>query len=155
LDDTLICYAPQVPREPNRAPWWRKLFLGECDEPMRLGAPALLLELQLQGHEIWIYTTSFRAPRDVQRWLRLYGVRISTVVNQEIHERCVRRDQRDGCSKFPPAFHIDLHIDDEEGVAESGARLGFRVLRVAPEDPAWADKVRGTVQVLARGTAAN
>jgi len=144
LDDTLICYATQVPRARSRVPWWWKLLDASRDEPLRLGAPELLRDLSASGHEIWIYTTSLRTERQVKRWLGFYGVRVASVVNAARHEREAR--QAGGfVSKFPPAFHIELHVDDEAHLVEAGLRLGFRVVHVAPDDQNWALKVRQAV----------
>jgi len=134
LDDTLVCPAG-VPAEPP-PPWWRR---WRYPEAVRLGAPALLRELAGGGWEVWVYTTSARPPRYVNGWFRTLGVRLSGVVNQDVHERVVGRQ---GPSKYPRAFGIDLHVDDSEGVALEGARHGFAVLTVRPDDPGWADRVR-------------
>src|SRR5262245_19722678 len=66
------------------------------------------------------------------------GIAISGVVNQYEHDRVVSRQ---GPSKYPPAFGIDLHVDDSEGVAEEGRHHRFRVVVVSPGDSAWAGKV--------------
>jgi hypothetical protein len=50
------------------------------------------------------------------------------------------------CSKYPPAFGIDLLIDDLEGVRCEGDRFGFRVLCVAPDDELWAEKVLAAIR---------
>jgi hypothetical protein len=46
-----------------------------------------------------------------------------------------------GPSKFPPAFGIDLHIDDSAGVAMEGADHRFPVLVIAPQDSGWVERV--------------
>jgi hypothetical protein len=139
LDDTLICYGGVVPCEP-RPPWYRRLWAG--DEPLRLGAVALMRELRRRGWDVWVYTTSYRSPGAVRRWLRSHGIRVGGVINQDVHERRLRRVPRDyPPSKNPKAFGIDLHVDDSEGVRQEGERHGFRVVVVAPHDRAWAEKV--------------
>jgi hypothetical protein len=60
------------------------------------------------------------------------------VVNQPRHERVVGRQ---GPSKYPPAFGIDLHVDDSAGVAEEGRQHRFDVLVVAPTDLDWVARV--------------
>ncbi len=141
LDDTLICYSPNVPREPERVPLWWKWRQWE---PLRLGAVSLLGELQKQ-HELWIYTTSYREPRTVKRWLGFYGIRIHRVVNADIHAREVRSRQ---WSKLPSHFGIALHVDDED-FRSLGEQFDFEWLVVSPHDEGWGDKVRATVETLA------
>jgi len=141
LDDTLICYDPKIPREANRvSPLWRWKY----NEPMRLGAVDLVRQLQNEGHEIWIYTTSFRNPKDVRRWLGFYGFKTTSVINADLHSKLVSRQNR-SFSKFPSHFQIALHIDDED-FSEMGAKFGFVWLTVSPYELNWTDKVLKAVQ---------
>lgn len=142
LDDTLICYQPGAQNEPNRVRWWLRWF---AREPLRLGAVALLSELARE-HELWVYTTSFRDPWGVYWWLRGYGVRVRRVVNQARHERTFGRQGR---SKNPAAFGIDLHIDDSWGVWHEN-RFERNVCVVLPSDPDWVEKVRDAVARVSR-----
>ena len=139
LDDTLICYDPNVPREPLQLPFWRRY---RTVEPLRLGAVSLLRELA-QQHEIWIYTTSYRDPRAVKHWLAWHQIKVETIVNAEFHARVVRSKW----SKLPSHFGIALHVDDED-FADLGEQFGFKWLVVAPDDLSWADKVRAAVAEL-------
>ena len=142
LDDTLICYAPATPREPERVPvWWK----WKKHEPLRLGAVDLVRELAGRDHEIWIYTTSYRHPREVKRWLSFYGIEVSSVINAEIHGQIGGADARQ-FTKLPAHFGIALHIDDEQ--RDWGERFGFRWLMVAPADEKWAAKVLAAVSEL-------
>lgn len=143
LDDTLICYQPGVPAEPPAGAVWRWLGL---DEPLRLGAAALLRGLSAHGHDVWVYTTSYRPPFQVRCWLRGYGVRVGRVINQHVHDRYLRRHRNDRPpSKNPRAFGIHLHVDDSEGVAIEGRQHGFRVVVIDPLDTDWTRKVLSVV----------
>ena len=48
-------------------------------------------------------------------------------------------------SKYPPAFGIDFHVDDSEGVKIEGEEHGFRVVIVRPDDEHWARVVLDAV----------
>jgi hypothetical protein len=100
-------------------------------------------ELLSGGHELWIYTTSYRPARYLRGWFRSFGVPLYGVVNQYRHESVVGRK---GPSKFPPAFGIDLHVDDSEGVGEEGKHHQFSVVVVSPADPNWAARVLEAVE---------
>lgn len=140
LDDTLICYASDALHESLRVPLWGRWRQWE---PLRLGAAPLLRELQ-DRHELWIYTTSLREPRAVKRWLSLYGVRIYSVINADLHAKQVRSRE---WSKLPSHFGITLHMDDED-FRHLGEQFGFEWLLISPNDPNWADKVRAAVARL-------
>lgn len=110
-------------------------------EPLREGAVALMRELQADGHDLWIYTSSLRSKRYLYLWLLCAGVRLGGVVNGTAHADALRgRPSRP--SKFPPAFGIDLLVDDSAGVEAEGDRHGFRVVTIDPGDPHWTTKVR-------------
>jgi hypothetical protein len=139
LDDTLICYHPDVPREP-RLPLLYRLLAG--DEPLRLGARSLLKTLRDRGCELWIYTTSYRSPAAVRLWLWCHGLRVARVINQAVHDaHFPRTGHHYPPSKNPGAFGIDLHIDDSDGVRMEGEQHGFSVVVVSPDDPAWTEKI--------------
>ena len=139
LDDTLICYRPEVPREP-RLSWYLRLIGG--DEPLRLGARTLLRKLQERGWELWVYTTSHRPASAVRRWLRCHGIRIAGVINQDVHDAQLKRTLNDyPPSKNPGAFGMALHVDDSEGVRMEGEIHGFEVVVIAQDDEAWSEKV--------------
>ena len=106
-------------------------------------------ELLAGGHQLWIYTTSDRPQRYLRRWFASFGIPIWGVVNQPRHVRVVGRQ---GPSKYPPAFGIDLHIDDSEGVAMEGKQHRFRVIVVSPNDPDWAARVLEGVQAISSVT---
>ena len=143
LDDTLICYQPHVPREPSLSWLWR---LAVHDEPLRLGARALMRELVRLGHELNVYTTSYRSPMSVRLWLRGHGIRVREVINQTIHDRRLRSHPDDHPpSKNPRAFGFHLHFDDSEGVGIEGAQYGFRVVVLSPDDLRWVEKVLAAV----------
>jgi hypothetical protein len=135
LVDTLICFDPAVPCEPNKVP---RLLRPWFTEPLRLGTVRLMQELQQEGWDVWIYTTSLRSPVQVKRWFKFYGIEIAAVVNQTIHDQFTRQSQfQKYVSKYPPAFDIDLHIDDLEVVREEGLEHGFDVVVVHMTDTKW------------------
>jgi hypothetical protein len=138
IDDTLIC-GPSVPKE-QYVNWWRR---WQFPELLRQGTAALMHELLRRQCDVWLYTTSYRSPRYLRGWFRSQGIRLGGVVNQYLHERVVGRQ---GPSKYPPAFGIDLHVDDSVGVWQEGKRHHFAVVVVSPADPDWATKVLATVE---------
>jgi hypothetical protein len=107
-------------------------------EKIRSGTPRLLAALRGSGHEIWLYTTSYRSPARLRAWFAAFGVRLTGVINQTRHDAVVPRAPS---SKYPPAFGIDLLVDDSEGVALEGRRHGFTVLRIVEHDAAWCSHV--------------
>jgi len=139
LDDTLTGMPPNLPVETGALP---AFLQRRVVETLRHGARRLIRTLRRQGHSVWIYTSSGRSPSRIQRWLILHGIRVDGIINDERHHHTARLlGERRWPSKYPPAFGIDLHVDDSEGVAMEGATHGFRVVHVAPDDLDWATKV--------------
>jgi hypothetical protein len=143
IDDTLACHHGHVVAEKSRVPAAIHRWLGE---PLRVGTRALIRELRRRGCSIWIYTSSGRSPFYIRRWLLLHGIRVDGVVNNDRHRRSLAAHGfLNAPSKFPPAFGIDLHVDDSEGVQMEGDEHGFRVVVVRPDDEHWTQKVLDAV----------
>jgi hypothetical protein len=145
LDDTMIpshseLFAVEKPRG----------LLGRlfAQEHLRHGTAELLRSLTRQGCDLWVYTTSLRSPRAIRALFRWYGVRLGGAINQEVHWDWLRRQPDDlrRCSKYPPAFGIDLLVDDSEGVWLEGQQYRFQVVHVLPSDVAWTEKVLAAVK---------
>ena len=146
IDDTLACQLHHCAVEGSRLPVCVHRWLGE---PLRIGTRSLTRELRRQGCSIWVYTSSGRTPSYIRRWLLLYGIRVDGVVNSVLHNRALTAHGLSNApSKFPPAFDIDLHVDDSEGVRIEGHDHGFRVVVVHPQDESWAQKVLDAVAVV-------
>lgn len=142
IDDTLACCQRSVPAEEGLLPSVNR-HLGE---PLRHGTCSLIRELRRRGCSIWIYTTSGRSPSYIRRWLLMHGIRVDGIVNsvRHHHELTTQGFSRPP-SKYPPAFGIDLHVDDSEGVQMEGDTHGFRVVVVRPDDKHWTKRVLDAV----------
>jgi hypothetical protein len=118
-------------------------FIGRLfGEPLRRGTCSLIRQLRQRGCSIWIYTSSERTPFYIRLWLFLHGIRVDGVINGERHRReLAGRAFSRLPSKYPPAFGIDLHVDDSEGVLMEGDMHGFRVVVVRPDDEHWTERV--------------
>lgn len=143
IDDTLACQLHHCAVEKSWLPACVHRWLGE---PLRIGTRSLTRELRRQGCSIWVYTSSGRTPSYIRRWLLLYGIRVDGVVNSVRHYHALTaHGLANSPSKFPPAFDIDLHVDDSDGVRTEGHDHGFRVVVVHPEDENWAQSVLDAV----------
>jgi hypothetical protein len=144
FEDTLICCNEKVPRERDRVPFFQKKWFNE---PLRLGTQNLLLELQARGCDIWIYTTSYRSENYIKSLFKFYGITISGVIDgqrniEEIYKLFVQRKPNPRKpSKYPPAFGIDLHIDDSENLIKEAQEFNFDVVIVNPQDEDWTKRV--------------
>jgi hypothetical protein len=63
------------------------------------------------------------------------------VVTQDRHDRDAAVRAVGRCIKYPPAFGIDLLVDDSVAVANEGARLGYRVLLLREDEADWTERV--------------
>ena len=140
IDDTLVLHSfKTAPTECGRFPGFLCRWLGE---PLRLGTGALMRRLREQGCSIWIYTSSNRTEFYIRLWLFLYGISVDGVVNDKRHRReLLLQNYSRLPSKYPPAFKIDLHVDDSEGVRLEGLEHGFKVVVVNPSDARWTETV--------------
>jgi hypothetical protein len=135
LDDTLIPGAKTFATE-NRSMFQRLLAIEE----IRIGAIGLIKACQLKGHKVYIYTTSLRSVRKIRWMFYTYGVSLDKVINQKVHDRAFRNENSKP-SKYPPAFHIDIHVDDSIGVEMEGLRFNFRTVIISQDDVKWTDNI--------------
>ncbi|WP_207531607.1 hypothetical protein [Desertivirga arenae] len=135
LDDLLI---PGVKTFVTERRTWLQRLLGI--EQIRYGAIDLFRELQRQGHSIFIYTTSFRSTSKIRLMLFSYRISAKKIINQSLHERVLRGDRK-RTSKFPPAFGIDIHVDDSAGLKIEGERYNFATIIIAEDDDKWKETV--------------
>ena len=137
LDDTLIPSNQSVFPTENRRVFQKLLGV----ELLRKGTPKLFSELQNKGHTIGIYTTSFRSKQKISIQLRTYGINPSFIITEKENRKTLN-SQSIFSSKYPPAFNIDLHIDDLPGVKLEGEKYGFNTIIIDKNDNEWDEKIK-------------
>jgi hypothetical protein len=143
VDETLVCRLPDASSEVGLLP---AVFHRWFAEPVRRGTRSLFQQLRQRGCSLWIYSSSERTSFHIRLWLLLHGIRVDGVVNGERHRRVLSGHRFSRLpSKYPPAFGIDLHVDDSEGVRMEGDEHGFRVVVVNPDDENWTQRVLDAV----------
>jgi hypothetical protein len=110
-------------------------------ESIRIGTIGLFKELKKQNHTVGIYTTSFRSILSVKFLFLLNGFSPDFIINQKRNLRELNKSSM-SCSKYPPAFNIDLHVDDSKGVEIEGQRHGFKTVIIDEHQPDWVNHVR-------------
>jgi len=130
LDDTLLSAINEFPYETFPAPRWIQL-LGF--EPLRASTKQVFKNLKTHKIETWIYTSSFRSKTYIRSLFWLYGIQLDGIVNGMMHKQRVKNLQYKP-SKFPPAFGIDLLVDNSEGVKIEGEKYRFDVLHIQPQN---------------------
>jgi len=133
LDDTIISTKFSLEKESL----WSKIIRSER---IRVGTIILFKQLREQKHEIYIYTTSYRSKIKIKLMFLSYGIPIDFVVNQQLHEKRVKKRGKN-VSKFPPEFDIDIHIDDSLGVQMEGKKFGFETIIVSVDDENWTNNI--------------
>jgi hypothetical protein len=138
LDEVLFVSPKTHKTEPALPFPLRNLF----PERLRLGTPELIWELQIQGYEVWIYTSSFRSESYIRRLFRCYGVRLDGIVNGDRHLKEVQRDNKTVLpQKLPNRYRISLHIDDEAVICTAAGQYGFRAYQLNAQDDNWKEKI--------------
>jgi len=135
LDDTLIPGIKQFPTE--RRGIWQRLF---SREKIRAGTVALMKTLKAGDHRVFVYTTSYRSPIYIRRLFFSYGIFPEKIINKAVHDKTLG-ERAALISKYPPAFNIDVHIDDSPGVAIEGERHHFTTIIVAEDDVDWGNNI--------------
>ena len=142
LDDLLIPGAKTFKTEKKNL---LQKILGV--EGLRLGTRELFNKLQSQGHVIYIYTTSFRSAMRIRSMFLSYRISVGKIINQSLHNK-VLREQRNRTSKYPPAFNIDVHVDDSFGLKIEGDKYNFSTIIIDENDIDWKEIVIEGVRSL-------
>ena len=138
LDEVLFVSPDDHKTEPELRFPFNRIYT----ERVRLGTPRLISELQRQGYEVWVYTSSFRSERYIRGLFRHYGVRFDGIINGERHQKEVQKGRSESMPmKMPSFYRISLHVDDEAVVATYGKSYGFDVYQLNAQDDDWAEKI--------------
>lgn len=142
LDEVLFVYPETHKTEPELRFPYNKIY----KERLRLGAPVLINELQKQGFEVWVYTSSFRTVKYIKNLFRHYHVRFDGIINAQRHLKEVQEGHNETLpQKLPNRYRISLHIDDEAIVATYGKAYGFNVYQLDADDDEWKEKILARV----------
>ncbi|SFD89209.1 hypothetical protein [Flavobacterium phragmitis] len=109
-------------------------------ERIRKGTLLLFKELRRRKHKIYIYTTSHRSISRIKWIFYTYGISVDYIINQQKHHKNIS-NRNFSCSKFPPMFNIDVHIDDSIGVEIEGEKFGFKTILISDTDEDWGQKI--------------
>lgn len=108
---------------------------------VREGTFALMRQLQAEGWEVWIYTLAPLPKTRLKLFFALNGVSLGGVITGHDHASAVRNQRAPSRSvKHPPAFGIDLMIDDKTITAQAGRQLGFATHQITTH-PKWTEPI--------------
>lgn len=141
LDNTLIPFTSGIQFKVESRTFIRRFFRSE---PLRAGTIELLNSLKAEGHEIWIYTSSYRPKNYIRRTFFTHGIKLNGIVTQKTHDAIVK-PKNIRFSKHPPSFGIDLLIDDSKGVGMEGVQGNFRTLIIDSENKDWVSEITKVV----------
>ena len=111
-------------------------------ERLRKGTPEVVWELQIQGYEVWVYTSSFRSERYIKGLFRHYGVKFNGIINGSRHLKEVQQGRSEVLpQKVPNRYRISLHVDDESVICSYGREFGFDAYQLDAPDDEWKEKV--------------
>ena len=140
LDSTLIPHNNEFQTE---KPTFKARLLGV--ENLRKGTIKLFQQLEADGHQIWIYTTSFRSIFKLKLLFKSYGLHPKKYINETINRK--RLDAANcKASKNAKLFAIDLHIDDSEGVGIEARKYEFNAFIISPKNENWVDDILKYIQ---------
>lgn len=142
IDNTLIPYSDEFQVE-------EKTFLAKLlrTEPIRKGTVHLFKELERRGHNIWIYTTSYRSKFKLKTIFRTYGFKPLRIINETINQEILKK-HRCAASKNPKLYGIDIHVDDSKGVGLEGDKFGFETIIISTEDKNWTKTILKRIEEI-------
>ena len=118
-------------------------------ERLRLGTPDLIKELQRNGFDVWVYTSSFRSQAYIRGLFSHYGIRFDGIVNGERHQREVQAGHSQTLpQKLPNRYQISLHVDDEDVICSLGRQYGFKTYKLDAPDDQWKEKILARAEAV-------
>lgn len=143
LDGTLVKEDEDFPLETIV----NKHLSNEC---LRKGICQLFQQLLQANHEPWVYTISFRSKEQIIRLFQKYNLELPGVINYTVHTNAYPdfKGIFRGLYKYPPAFKVDLLVDNLPAIAKEGIEYNFDVIIIKPEDDQWTEKVLRKVEAL-------
>ncbi|GGF15899.1 hypothetical protein [Flavobacterium limi] len=134
LDDTLIAKNKFRLEKTNL---FQQLF---GIENIREGTIDLFKQIKKRNYKIYVYTTSHRSARRIKWTFCSYGIPVDFVINQQKHQKEIKKHNIN-CSKFPPMYNINIHIDDSVGVEMEGEKYGFKTIIISEKDEDWVQTI--------------
>ncbi|MGB0523312.1 MAG: hypothetical protein ACPGJS_10160 [Flammeovirgaceae bacterium] len=147
LDGTLIIEDHPFPLEKRAKPYEHKPL---SSEQLRAGLINLYQNIVNLDHEFWVYTSSYRSIEAIERLFKQYELNLHGIINQGIHHNTLAKKENElrWISKYPPAFEIDLLIDNSTLVQEESKKWGFEVLLISATDLFWTEKIMQKISLL-------
>lgn len=142
LDDTIIPGMKVFETEPQSL--LHKVF---GIEKVRKGTIILFKELKKANHSVGIYTTSYRSKSKINLTFLLYGFSVDFIINQPIHQKEIKTLGVNS-TKYPPAFGIDLHVDDSKGLEIEGGKHHFKTKIINEDDTDWVRTIIEEAKIL-------
>ncbi|MFT4660921.1 MAG: hypothetical protein ACI8XB_001192 [Patiriisocius sp.] len=109
-------------------------------ESIRKGTKGVFEELKNSRHEVGVYTTSYRGIGRIRFQFWTYGISTDFIVNEKLNRKRLKEIGKSS-SKYPPAFDVNLHIDDSNGVEMEGEKHGFNVIILTKDESDWTNKI--------------
>jgi hypothetical protein len=70
----------------------------------------------------------------------VHGIFLDGIFNKISHDKRIIECGKT-CSKYPPMFGIDIHIDDSDGVKMEAERNDFKVIIIEESDSERCEKI--------------
>lgn len=138
LDEVLFVNPDKYETEPPLRFPLNRIF----PERLRKGTVDLIHQLQDEGFEVWVYTSSFRTKTYIKTLFRHYNIDFDDIVTGKRHQEEIQaKAKRRLPTKLPNWYRISLHIDDEDAVLTNASLYGFKAMKVYEPDDEWADKI--------------
>ncbi|MEM6298453.1 MAG: hypothetical protein AAF740_07180, partial [Bacteroidota bacterium] len=117
---------------------------GSSRECLRQGTRKLFLDLKSAGQEVWVYTFSFRTCEEIKCLFDKYDIKLDGIINYRVHKKRIEafNEEVKWLKKYPPAFDIDVLIDDLLEIKNDGDRYGFKVILLDEKDTDWVKTIK-------------
>lgn len=142
LDEVIFTPAPDGKMEKSIAipmvrPYRQKL---------RLGIPALIVFLEQEGYDVWLYSRGYYSYDYVEKLLSLYRVRVTGIITGLDRKGPKNSQTREKLQQlFNSRYAVTLHLDQNTLVRVDHANHSFHETPI-PQDGTWAAQVMDLIR---------
>ncbi|MCR4831374.1 MAG: HAD family hydrolase [Pseudobutyrivibrio sp.] len=111
---------------------------------LRLGIPALFRFLEINGFDIWVYSSNYYSIDYIKSLFKKYHTNVTVIVTGT--------EKKNNKAILPQKLHskyrISLHIDDETIVFSLGRQYGYNTYQLDAQDDDWKEKILARAQQI-------
>lgn len=138
LDEVVFCDEASGHTEKAPGPLSGRLF----KERLKAGVPALFHFLNVNGYDIWVYTSKYYSMEYIRKLFKRYHVNVNGIVTGTARAKNTDPELRSEMEKmFADRYPETIHIDNESVLITHSDSREFGQYDLSQSDDAWSQEI--------------